>query len=106
MLFVFCHNFSRPWPLVCYPWYACHSRHVRLFLSCSLKTLTFPCIPAKSFPYAYVYRSLAYRLSPLTGLRVHDLSSMVFLCVSARLDKFAIYGQCFTVPQPHYLACR
>lgn len=82
------------------------SRHVRLFLSCSLQTLTFPSIPGKSFPSAYVYISLTYRLSPLICLRVHHLSSMAFLCVSASLDKFAIYGQCFTVPQPRYLACR
>jgi len=72
--------------------FPCRSRHVRLFLSCSLQTLTFPSIPGKPFPYAYVYRSLAYCLSPLTGLREHDLSSMKFLCVSASLDKFAIYG--------------
>jgi len=80
--------------------FPCRSRHVCFFLSCTLQTLTFPSIPGKSFPYACVYRSLAYRLSPLTRLRVHDLSSMVFLCVSATLEKFAIYGQCFTVPQP------
>lgn len=84
----------------------CRSRHVRLFLSCSLQTLKFPSIPGKSFPNAYVYRSLAYRLSPLTCLCFHHLSSMAFLCVSASLDKFAIYGQCFAVPQLRYLVFR
>lgn len=86
--------------------FPCRSRHVRIFLSCSLQTLTFPSIPGKSFPYAYWYRSLAYRVSPLTCLVVHDFSSMVFFCVSASLEKFAIYGQCFTVPHLWYLVCR
>jgi hypothetical protein len=99
-------SFALPDMLISQELFPCRSRHVRLFPSCSLQTLTFPSIPGKSFPNAYVYRSLANRLSPPDMFAVHDLSSMAFLCVSASLDKFAIYGQYFTVPQPRYLACR
>lgn len=126
---------ARPWPFTCQSWHvACIPS--QFFSSLTSRLLSLICLCPRSFflvapdvlassflvvcsrtwhfrvSLASLFPTLAstspcrIACHPLTCLCVLDLSSMEFLCVSTSLDKFAIYGQCFTVPQLWYLACR